>query len=1498
MTDLTTVRGPGGREVGWGLALLFCLSLAVEAQEALPLNLVEEDTPEEYSLAGRWQGMVPWPAGGQARVFFDYRDAQNHRLVEISDRQVRIVAVVAGRRYALAEGTRPTPAEERVPFTLQRRRWWVAVVYDRQVVATAYGDAAPGGGVGFQATPAAIQLTEVQMQPVEPLYFTDDFVRAGNGGEWRTLLGQWQAQGVASNQFDPRLSANPFVYRTATPEPALTCTGYWFWDTYHAEAAVKPEGEGVIGLAVYVEDAANQLLFRWASPRAAVPYAGQQQWVEIVRGRERVLAQADGGFMPSQWYKLAVEVGHGELRAYIDHQEVLAASSRAFGQGAVGLYAAGCPTVRFDDVLVETWEGFQDDFEGGGSRWSPLAGTWQVRGQALVGQGNPEALALTGHAGWQNLTLQVEVKAEPGQAVGLCFGHQGPQQYYLFRCRDRNRQLLRVENGTVTTLGEATGEALPAGPVRLGVEVQGGYVAGLVGGQRAVEAAVPQGIQGRVGLYTAGQGTATFDHASVHLIANEQYWPRLTEQFTKEATMEGWASARGAWFNPEANTFWHKGDFYGDSFIQVRLPHPAPATGTVRLALAAGEDNFAEGYGLILQATQGANTLQATLTRRGATVRQQPLPLPEGAGEAVLTFARRGRALLAAVEDQPGLSFVDPQPLRGTRVGFRTEGLPLLPENVRVWSSHLHDDTFSNAPTEWFAQRGTWETTERWTCSPQWSFFGGFNDPAPMLWSKRSYQGDLTIEAYVSIRMHDNGYNYRGDLNLTFCARDYDLGSGYSFIYGGWNNTTSRLYRGSQPVAENAGPEARLPLGEDTNAFHRHWWHLRVQKKGGQIRAWVDDRLILEYLDPAPLPGGQIALWTLNKGILVARTRIWYEQADAVISPRPPAPLYAAPAPPRRERPRLWSVTHPAQTVDFEDGLGGALALAPQEVAVVLDDTTAAAGKRSLKVVNLKPGGDFLMLPGFPTFDAVQLPILAFDYKIPPNVPVNIFLTVQNQRYAILFTGQAPADQTPVIGRIAPVKADNQWHHAEFDLGTALRQVLPNATTLPVEWLQWANPQPDPYARVGLGGNRVGATYFLDNLQALGPGGPTAEFRWALDRPGEELTQFKVALDTQPETNPQKQPAQPEPVAVFRNLRPGTYYFHLLACDHAGRWLDPVHYPLAVAAGAPDAGDLVARGFDDGGLQAEYFNDPPHGPFQPNQLNQPPPGPFFTQRVFTRRERTIHFNWAGNLAPSPDMSSVYWTARWTGTVNVPAEADYTFYFEGLDDGARLYLDDQLVLDAWKLQPPADHASPPVHLTAGRHKIKVEYYQGPGPGGAIHLKWSSPALEKQLMRFDPPLLGEYFDDPDQSFDLARDWGQLNQPPAGPVFTTKVLERPETEIAFSSTEKPDPRMQEEYWSVRWTGRLRVPRTEAYTFYVDHLDDAARIFIDGQLILDSWRVQADKSEASLPVQLEAGLHDVVIEYHQATGPVASCQVSWSSPSLPKEIIPPYFPVRVAGR
>jgi hypothetical protein len=42
---------------------------------------------------------------------------------------------------------------------------------------------------------------------------------------------------------------------------------------------------------------------------------------------------------------------------------------------------------------------------------------------------------------------------------------------------------------------------------------------------------------------------------------------------------------------------------------------------------------------------------------------------------------------------------------------------------------------------------------------------------------------------------------------------------------------------------------------------------------------------------------------------------------------------------------------------------------------------------------------------------------------------------------------------------------------------------------------------------------------------------------------------------------------------------------------------------------------------------------------------------------------------------------------------------------------------------------------------------------------------------------------------------------------------------------------------------------------------------------------------------VRLEAGLHDLKVEYHQAMALAGSIQVAWEAPSLPKEIIPACF-------
>jgi len=51
----------------------------------------------------------------------------------------------------------------------------------------------------------------------------------------------------------------------------------------------------------------------------------------------------------------------------------------------------------------------------------------------------------------------------------------------------------------------------------------------------------------------------------------------------------------------------------------------------------------------------------------------------------------------------------------------------------------------------------------------------------------------------------------------------------------------------------------------------------------------------------------------------------------------------------------------------------------------------------------------------------------------------------------------------------------------------------------------------------------------------------------------------------------------------------------------------------------------------------------------------------------------INFTWNTN-SPAPGVNSVFWSARYEGILLVPQEGTYTFYLDYLDDGGRLYVD--------------------------------------------------------------------------------------------------------------------------------------------------------------------------------------------------------------------------------
>ena len=98
-------------------------------------------------------------------------------------------------------------------------------------------------------------------------------------------------------------------------------------------------------------------------------------------------------------------------------------------------------------------------------------------------------------------------------------------------------------------------------------------------------------------------------------------------------------------------------------------------------------------------------------------------------------------------------------------------------------------------------------------------------------------------------------------------------------------------------------------------------------------------------------------------------------------------------------------------------------------------------------------------------------------------------------------------------------------------------------------------------------------------------------------------------------------------------------------------------------------------------------------------------------------------------------------------------------------------------------------------------------------------------------------------------------------------------------------PDPSVAPDTFSVRWSGQVEARFSEVYKFYA-FTDDGVRLWINGQLIINQWIDQKKENIGSIP--LVAGQrYSVKMEFYE-NGAGALAQLSWSSPSQPKQIIP----------
>ncbi|HSM54560.1 MAG TPA: PA14 domain-containing protein [Candidatus Sulfomarinibacteraceae bacterium] len=202
--------------------------------------------------------------------------------------------------------------------------------------------------------------------------------------------------------------------------------------------------------------------------------------------------------------------------------------------------------------------------------------------------------------------------------------------------------------------------------------------------------------------------------------------------------------------------------------------------------------------------------------------------------------------------------------------------------------------------------------------------------------------------------------------------------------------------------------------------------------------------------------------------------------------------------------------------------------------------------------------------------------------------------------------------------------------------------------------------------------------------------------------------------------------------------------------------------------------------------------------------------------LVTGADAAIDFNW-GNGSPHASIGRDNFSARWSRYLDLEAGA-YRFT-AATDDGVRVYLDGELIIDRWSDHPIQTYSVERT-VSAGHHRVVVEYYERTGLAEA-HFRWER--VPSQTIR---NWRGEYFNNTSLSGSPAvvRDDASIdfNWGLSGPVLGVR----------------------RDNFSVRWTRTVSfAPGTYRFTTTTD---DGVRLWVNDHLLIDKWVDQAAASHS----------------------------------------------------
>lgn len=222
------------------------------------------------------------------------------------------------------------------------------------------------------------------------------------------------------------------------------------------------------------------------------------------------------------------------------------------------------------------------------------------------------------------------------------------------------------------------------------------------------------------------------------------------------------------------------------------------------------------------------------------------------------------------------------------------------------------------------------------------------------------------------------------------------------------------------------------------------------------------------------------------------------------------------------------------------------------------------------------------------------------------------------------------------------------------------------------------------------------------------------------------------------------------------------------------------------------------------------------------------------QPVFARNDKTLDFDWGKN-SPDSRIPADNFSVRWTRNASFDT-ATYRFRVV-VDDGARLWVDNQLVIDAWE-DGSEREVTGDLALSGGAHALRLDYFERSGET-RIHLWW-----EKITPSF-PDWKGEYWSN-----------SKFSGSPA--------LTRNDKKIDFNwGTSAPASGLPANDFTVRWS---RTMKFDAGIYRFSAIaDDGIRIKVDGTLILSEWHSSPGQTTYRVDVPLAAGNHGIVVEYYE---------------------------------